>query len=273
MKLGLVLLGAVVAVAIVAAIVFTVGTQMFHDRVERLRQQLSADPQPAPATPELPPIVRAYALRAGGTAGGPALFRAEHRASLYQAADRPPLAISAVQWTATRTPGIVWEASGTMSGLPVNVIDAFVSGAGIFEVKLLGTIKVAGGEGTDYDKGELMRYLSELPVYPDAILNAGELKWAQIDERTVSVTARSRSGDAIVQFSFDAAGDIVGLVAADRPMERGGVTIPTPWKGFYSNYRQFGRYRIPAYGEVGWELPDGLFTYWKGEIVAYAPAD
>ena len=35
----------------------------------------------------------------------------------------------------------------------------------------LGAFQVASGSSADYDKGELMRYLSELPVYPDAILN------------------------------------------------------------------------------------------------------
>ncbi len=273
MRVGLIIAAAILAVLVVAAIAFAVGTLMFQSQVERFRAGLAAPLQPLPALPELPDIVRDYALRAGGVPGGPALFRAEHRASLYQAADRPPLAISAVQFTATRTPGIVWNASGSMSGLPVNVIDAFVDGAGLFEVKLLGTIRVAGGAGPDYDKGELMRYLSELPLYPDAILNAGDLTWSQIDASTVSVTAHSQSGEASVQFIFDTAGDIVGLVAADRPMEQDGVTVPTPWKGFYSDYRQFGRYRIPAYGEVGWELPTGLFTYWKGTIVAYGPAD
>lgn len=41
----------------------------------------------------------------------------------------------------------------------------------------------------------------------------------------------------------------------------------------YANYTEFGGYRIPAYGEVGWLLPDGLFTYWHGTITAYEPVD
>jgi hypothetical protein len=74
---------------------------------------------------------------------------------------------------------------------------------------------------------------------------------------------------ASVQFFFDAAGDITGMLAPDRPMAVGNTTVPTPWKGQYSAYRQFGRYRIPSHGQVGWVLPDGLFTYWRGEITSY----
>ncbi len=63
-----------------------------------------------------------------------------------------------------------------------------------------------------------------------------------------------------MQFFFDEAGDIVGMLAADRPMTVGRETVPTPWRGTYGEYRRFGGYRIPTQGEVSWVLPEGAFT-------------
>ncbi len=223
----------------------------------------------AGAVPLLPQIVADFALRAGAVYGRTRPIHLEHRATLTVDRVRSPIRIDAEQWLSPTRSAIAWVGRGGMFGLPVTVVDSFVGGTGRLEARVIGLIKVAGGSGPDFDKGELQRYLSELPVHPDAILNNDSLQWRQIDERTVHVTAQSSTGAASATFTFDAAGDIVGMLASDRPMSVAGGTVPTRWRGSYSNYRTMGRYRIPTHGEVGWELPDGLFTYWRGDIVLY----
>ena len=253
-----------------AALVVKLNSDAFTARVAALRAELTAAAAlPSTGPPELPALVRDYALRAGGAVGGPALFVLHQKAQLFTSAAQPPVALVTEQWTLTRQAGIVWSAAGSMYGLPVVVVDAFVAGRGVFDARLAATLKVAGGDGPDYDRGELMRWLSELPLHPDAILNATDLVWQQLDARTVSVTAQSASGPATLRFGFDENGDIVSMVADDRPMDRGGAAVPTVWRGLYAQYRQFGAYRLPSWGEVGWELPEGLFTYWKGELTSY----
>lgn len=267
---------ALAAIVLLAAGYLWIGRMAFDARVDGLRQALVASQEDdAPATaPELPEIVRAYAIRAGGQEGAAKIIHARHNATLATAPDAAPMAIIAEQWTGTAIPGIVWRAEGQMNGLPVTVFDAYVDGRGELSAMLLGAVRVAGGTGPDYDKGELMRYLSELPVYPDAILNNATLTWVQVDTHTVEVTANSLSGPAAVRFIFDDAGDIVAMESDDRPMTAAnGSMVPTPWHGLYGRYTQFGAYRIPAYGEVGWVLPGGLFTYWHGTVVAYDAAD
>ena len=221
----------------------------------------------------IPPLMRRYAERAGGKLGGPRLFAARQQTEMRPAPDKPFFPLPAEQTTGTRQPGFVWTARGTMPpGLPVSAIDAYVAGAGDFEVRLLGAFPVATAGDKDAAVGELQRYLSELPLYPDAILNAVGLSWRIIDEFRIEVTAVSHFGPARVTFSFDDAGDIVGLEAT-RPRAVGnGKTAPTIWRGAYSDYRQWGEYRIPSHGEVGWQLPEGFFIYWRGDLVAYGPA-
>lgn len=242
-------------------------------RVADLRDRMIASQrQGGPVGAALPEVVRAYAVRAGGRIGAPSVFHARQEAALARNRQATPISIVAEQWTGTVAPGIVWSAKGRMNGLPVSVLDAYVEGRGELSARMLGVFKVAGGIGADYDKGELMRYLSELPVYPDAMLNATGLTWRQLDDHTAEVTARSASGPATVRFIFDDSGDIVRLEADNRPMaDEAGRMVSTPWHGIYRDYTQFGRYRIPAYGEVGWVLPEGLFTYWRGRVVSYEP--
>ena len=219
--------------------------------------------------PDLPPIVSAYALRNGGAIGRTVAIRLEHRAKLSLDQARPPIDLHAEQWLSPTTSDMAWVGRGSMSGIPVAVIDAFTAGHGVLEARLAGAIQVAGGTGPDFDKGELQRYLSELPVHPDAILNNGTLAWQQLDAHSVEVTGQSASGPASVTITFDETGDIVALEATDRPMLVDGKAVPTVWKGRYSDYRTLGGYRIPTHGEVGWQLDDGLFIYWRGDIVAY----
>jgi hypothetical protein len=60
-------------------------------------------------------------------------------------------------------------------------------------------------------------------------------------------------------------GDIIGVSAAARPrLEDKGT--PTPWSGSFSDYADLSGIRLPTKAEVRWDLPEGPFTYWSGEI-------
>ena len=47
--------------------------------------------------------------------------------------------------------------------------------------------------------------------------------------------------------------------------------IPSRWSGRFSDYRQFGAYRLPARAEVSWDLDEGPFACWRGEITGFKP--
>jgi hypothetical protein len=40
----------------------------------------------------------------------------------------------------------------------------------------------------------------------------------------------------------------------------------TPWIGHFAEYERVRGMMVPRAGEVGWELPDGRFTYWRGHV-------
>lgn len=40
-----------------------------------------------------------------------------------------------------------------------------------------------------------------------------------------------------------------------------------------SDYAQVGAYRFPRHGEIAWDLPNGEFIYWRGDVLTLEPAD
>jgi hypothetical protein len=70
------------------------------------------------------------------------------------------------------------------------------------------------------------------------------------------------------RITFDDAGDIVRAYADTRPCLRGKTYVPAPWGGVFNGYRELGGFRLPTTAEVSWELPEGSFTYRRGEITS-----
>lgn len=250
---------------------FTLIGSRFIAQIEGLKSQLIAAQPLAPVSVEdLPLIVRQFAQKSGATVGAPPVVHLTQSVSMRLSPDQPWQQMKATHLAGTRAAGFVWHAKGTMMGVvPIGVLDAYVEGAGILSARLLNVISVANSTGPVTDKGELLRYLAEIPWTPDAILNNAELQWHQLDATTVSVTASSADGPVTVEFTFDSAGDIVSAFAASRPMGVGDDYEDTPWGGRFSNYQQIGPRRIPAYGEVEWHLPTGPYIYFRGTIDTY----
>lgn len=270
MKIILVLVVIIVAALVVAHFVLAAN---FGARVDAARRRLMASQtavRPDPAA--IPPMVRAFAERAGGRADGPAAIVLMQSAEMKLQPDQPFMQIEATQLSGTRDPGFVWHAQARMAALiPVVVVDSYVGGRGWLEARIGGSVAVANAEGPDADRGEAMRFLAELAWNPDAILGARGLSWRQIDEHIVEASLSTSGGPARVRLLFDAAGDMVGVEADDRPRTVGNQSVPTRWIGRFSDYTAIGDYRMPRRGEVAWALPEGEFVYWRGEILSVTP--
>ncbi len=267
MKIFLIL--AFFVIAVVAA--QQIASFRFLDRIGGLQIQLAQDQlSSAPQVGPLPEIVSNFARNAGAVMGAPYVVRLTQSVSMRLAPDQPWQELRATHLAGTRASGFVWHARGSMMLVPIGVVDAFVTGTGLLNARILNTISVAHSEGEATDRGELLRYLAEIPLTPDAILNNPALVWKQIDERTVSVTTPFKGGPVTVEFTFNDQGDIVEAFAATRPMGTGETWVDTPWRGRFFDYEQLGPRRIPTRAEVGWELADGYYLYFRGTIESYA---
>jgi hypothetical protein len=233
--------------------------------IARLRRPSCADTTSLP----LPDIVRSFAERAVSSTAAPATVRLHQNGEMRNGPNNRWRSLTATQTIAVRQPGFVWLARMRIGSLfPATILDAYGDEIGLLEVRLFDSVRLARISGPDLSRGELMRYLAELPWAPHAILHNRHLSWHELNRDTVEVSAPCVGGSAKVRLLFEA-GDIAGIEADDRPRAAAGRTIPTPWRGHFFDYRTIGGCRIPTRAVVSWVLDDGPFDCWRGTITHY----
>jgi hypothetical protein len=108
---------------------------------------------------------------------------------------------------------------------------------------------------------QAQRYLSELFWAPHAVAANHELRWREVDDRAVEVATTAGPAEVALRFDFDEHGDIAVASTPARARLVGTTTVDTPWRGYVGDFAVLGGIRVPTRAEVGWELPDGPFTY------------
>jgi hypothetical protein len=239
---------------------------------EAARQEeiIRAAPIPALRDPvEIPELMRAFALRGlAGQDGMPRAVRLAQDAQMLRGEVWSPL--RARQHIAIAEPGFAWVAEQPGWLVPaVRVIDRFTNGHGALEVRVLGSIRVGKADGPDADVGEAMRYLSELPWVPDAILSNLSITWREADTNVMEAELSLPSRPVIVRFTFDDVGDVVEIVGLDRPDVSSDETILRTWRGVFSDYAEIAGRRIPRAAEVGY-VDEGVYApYFRCRITSY----
>lgn len=270
------ILPAVLIVAVLAAMAALLALwwlgRSFHNRTAVQTAAVRATPPAGALRTDPPFLVREYLARSG--VPDPARMRwvrIEQRGEMRLSPGGPWLPFTAVQHMAVAQPAFVWQAEMRMAGgFWTSVVDRFVENRGSLEARLLGAIPVAHAAGPDVDRGEVQRYLAELPWNPAAMAANPALSLRPADARRVDVTAPVNGGIASVTLRFDDAGDIMEASASARPRLVAGRAVPTPWAGAFGEYRVLNGLRLPTRAAVWWDLPEGRFEYWRAEVTGVA---
>jgi hypothetical protein len=216
----------------------------------------------------LPSTVYDLAVRLGVKPGGDCsrvkLTQAGRMKAKIEA--RSWMAFRATQSISTRTSAFDWRARAGPLGM-ISGRDALENGEGRFDIMALGFIPVArAAHSVALVRGELMRYLAELPWAPDAILLNTALRWREDGPYRFVVSARVGETTVDVTLSLDSEGRIVDAFAPDRPRSALAPILPTPWRGRFSGYRQHDGRWLPFVGEVSWEIEGKECIYWQAHI-------
>ena len=176
---------------------------------------------------------------------------------------------TATQYYVTCRPGFLWDARIQMApGLPVNVYDAYIAGAGMLQGQVLALVRVVHMEATpEMSESELLRYLAEAVWYPTALLPSQGVSWERIDGSSARATLTDGDTTVSLVFHFNADGEITNSFADSRPREVNGELHPTPWAGNYADYAERDGMRIPMRGEVAWHLENQRLPYWRGRVL------
>ena len=180
----------------------------------------------------------------------------------FEARQRIELADCAFEWSAQTGPlGVV------------RVDDIFRNGGGCLAVKLFGLFSVAGAaKSVSLDRGELVRYLAELAWAPDAIVCNRALRWRELGDRRLIVSAGEGGRRAEVEITLDQEGRIAEVFAADRPRAVGDSFEPSAWRGAFSDYRWINGRLIPMSGQVGWGRESDYEPVWRGRVTEWSAA-
>ena len=215
----------------------------------------------------LPALVRHYlerALPAGGVL--PGQIRITQTGEMWREPGARAMRFRAVQHFAVDRVGFRWEARFPIAPLiALKVTDGFADGNGLLRVQAFG-LPLQRYAGHDVDVGEASRYLSELVWVPAAIAANPQLEWRAVDARRVEVATCVDGERVALALDFDASGAIVACSASARPRTVKGRSVPTPWGGEVTDYRVLGGIWMPTRAEVYWDLPEGRFVYWRGQI-------
>lgn len=183
------------------------------------------------------------------------------------------MAFTASQTISTETCAFDWRAKAGPFGL-ISGRDALHDGEGRFDIMALGFIPIARAEHTAaLVRGELMRYLAEIPWAPDAILSNPLLRWREDGPDTLSVGAGVGDTACEVMLSLDSDGRIASGFAPDRPRAATAPILPTPWRGRFSDYRLHGHIWIPFSGGVAWEIDGKEAPYWQCRVERWEAFD
>jgi hypothetical protein len=228
---------------------------------------LSKSVKPSSLEGELPAALEPYVERALPDLDNvPRRVRIRQTGEMWLKPGARPKSFTAVQEYSVDGVAFVWRAKFKIAGFAtLKVVDRFRRGQGSLESKLFGSIPLTREKGPAVSEGQAFRYLGELPWVPQAFLANHEIEFKEIDARHVEVSTDSGGTRVALTIELGEDGDITGVSADARPrLEDKGT--PTPWSGSFSDYAELSGVRLPRKAEVRWDLADGPFTYWSGEI-------
>lgn len=152
----------------------------------------------------------------------------------------------------------------------LQVVDECTNDGGSLKSRLWGRFPVhnanAVADGDNIAISQAMRYLAMLAWMPHAMLTNTRLRWREITENRVEVSARVCETRISARLAFDPSGDLITAHIADRPHLVNGRIFRTSWQGTFGNFQNISGLWMPTYSEAAWQFPDGPFIYWRGDI-------
>ena len=154
------------------------------------------------------------------------------------------IAIEGEQYITADPPAFIWQ--GTTSQFIVR--DEYVAGRGSLTVRLLGAVPIVRGAGPAYDQGELLRWLSEIPWLPTALLPGGQVAWTAIDDHSARLSLPHAGATVALVVRFNER-DEIEECATQRYF---GDDQLLPWVGRFRRYQTRHGVLIPTEAEANW---------------------
>jgi hypothetical protein len=207
----------------------------------------------------LPAPVATY-LRRAGIVGKPrvvdlhAIFHARFRT----ARDAPWMDAKVDQWELFGpSPSRLFLMEASRAGVPFLALHRYVGDAATMQVRLLGLFPLVDARGPEMTRSETVTLFNDMCLLAPATLLDAKVAWRARGAREVEATFANAGHVVSAVLSFDAAGDLVGFVSADRAQSDGKATRRLPWSTPVLRTGDFGGVRLAAEAEARWREPSG----------------
>ncbi|MGM0367109.1 MAG: DUF6544 family protein [Actinomycetota bacterium] len=163
------------------------------------------------------------------------------------------LSFNAVQYFNGYKPSFIWVANTKVPPLAwVAARDMYFEGKGSMLVKLWSAFTITNFSGKEANISSFIRYVSEMPWLPTALLPSSYLKWEPVDNNSARAIISDGKNEAKITFTFNSRGEIAKVSTFDRFREEGGRHYKEKWSGFFRNYREVEGIKVPAELEAKW---------------------
>ncbi len=166
------------------------------------------------------------------------------------------------EYFTVKPPGFIWYGKlRLMSGK-----DTYYKGSGRLQIKLLSTFKLVDAKGEEYNQGELIRWLSEAPWFPTALLPSENIRWEPIDADHAKVFLTDHGLKVEGNFFFNGQGQIIKFKT-----KRYGEGKLQDWVCQYYDYQEVESMHVPFYVEAGWnsESEEAKYAKFRIEKIEY----
>jgi hypothetical protein len=120
--------------------------------------------------------------------------------------------------------------------------------------------------GKAADVSALVRYLTEAPWLPAALLPSDHLSWKAIDDRTARATLIYNGYRVSADFTFNSESEITQVTTRDRTWNRSGASEAHPWTARYQRYERHGGIKVPMEMETEWSINGKSFPYARLQV-------
>ena len=166
--------------------------------------------------------------------------------------------ITGEQYFSAQKPQFIWKGKTSM----FTARDFFINEKGGLIATIFNIYNVVDAKGSNYNEGELQRWLAESVWFPTNFLPSEKVSWTAIDANSakLSFNYKAVSFDFIVR--FNQIGEIIEIqgerfMTADKKEK---------WICKMANYKEVNNVKIPFSDQALWKLNDVEYCYAKFEI-------
>jgi hypothetical protein len=150
--------------------------------------------------------------------------------------------------------------------MPLQVRDIYRDGKGHMYGKLFNIIPVVNSKGKEISQSSLITLFTEILFIPSYSMQ-NYVKWESIDSITAKARFTHMNIDVTGIFHFDEAGKFIRFETNDRYYtDKDGKFVKKRFSAIVDGYKEKNGLQIPDKVRIIWNLEEGDYGYFKGEL-------